>query len=37
MLGRFQLHVNEYLQQLENAGFNSIRIIEESAPYEKAK
>ena len=28
---------NEYLQQLENAGFNSIRIIEESAPYEKGK
>lgn len=27
----------EYLTQLENAGFTSIRIIEESAPYEKGK
>ena len=27
----------EYLQQLQNAGFNSIRIIEESDPYEKGK
>ncbi len=26
---------NEYLEQLLNAGFKSIRIIEESAPYEK--
>lgn len=28
---------NEYLQHLKNAGFNSIRIIEESAPYQKGK
>ena len=28
---------DEYLQQLESAGFNSIRIIEESKPYEKGK
>ncbi len=28
---------DEYLRQLRNAGFNSIRIIEESAPYEKGK
>jgi arsenite methyltransferase len=27
----------EYLSQLKNAGFSSIRIIEESAPYEKGK
>jgi len=27
----------EYLEQLESAGFSSIRIIEESAPYEKGK
>ena len=27
----------EYLVQLKNAGFESIRIIEESAPYEKGK
>jgi len=27
----------EYLQQLENAGFSSINIIEESAPYDKGK
>jgi ubiquinone/menaquinone biosynthesis C-methylase UbiE len=26
---------NEYLQQLHNAGFSSIRIIEESEPYAK--
>lgn len=26
---------SEYLEQLENAGFASINIIEESAPYEK--
>ena len=26
---------DEYLNQLENAGFKSVRIIEESAPYEK--
>ena len=28
---------NEYLEQLHNAGFSSINIIEESAPYEKGK
>lgn len=28
---------SEYLKQLENAGFNSVRIMEESAPYEKGK
>lgn len=28
---------DEYLKQLENAGFSSIRIIEESKPYEKGK
>lgn len=27
----------EYLEQLKNAGFESIRIIEESAPYEKGR
>jgi len=27
----------EYLDQLKNAGFNDIRIIEESKPYEKGK
>jgi arsenite methyltransferase len=27
----------EYLQQLRNAGFNSIHIIEESAPYPKGQ
>jgi arsenite methyltransferase len=27
----------EYLSQLEDAGFSSIKIIEESAPYEKGK
>jgi arsenite methyltransferase len=27
----------EYLEQLHNAGFKSIKIIEESAPYEKGK
>jgi arsenite methyltransferase len=27
----------EYLEQLQKAGFSSIRIIEESAPYEKGK
>lgn len=27
----------EYLEQLYNSGFDSIRIIEESAPYEKGK
>jgi len=27
----------DYLQQLRNAGFNSIQIIEESAPYPKGK
>ncbi len=26
---------DEYLIQLENAGFKSVRIVEESAPYEK--
>ena len=28
---------SEYLDQLYNSGFDSIRIIEESAPYEKGK
>lgn len=28
---------NEYLEQLKNAGFSSINIIEESKPYEKGK
>lgn len=28
---------NEYLKHLENAGFSSISIIEESTPYEKGK
>ncbi len=28
---------DEYLEQLKAAGFSSIRIIEESAPYEKGK
>jgi arsenite methyltransferase len=28
---------SEYLEQLYNSGFDSIRIIEESAPYEKGK
>jgi ubiquinone/menaquinone biosynthesis C-methylase UbiE len=28
---------SEYLEQLINAGFTSIRIIEESVPYEKGK
>ncbi len=28
---------DEYLKQLENAGFSSIDIIEESAPYDKGK
>jgi arsenite methyltransferase len=28
---------NEYLEQLKNAGFSSINIIEESEPYEKGK
>ena len=27
----------EYLNHLENAGFSSIRIIEESVPYEKGR
>ena len=27
----------EYIQHLENAGFNSVEIIEESAPYNKGK
>jgi ubiquinone/menaquinone biosynthesis C-methylase UbiE len=27
----------EYLEQLKNAGFSSIRVMEESAPYEKGK
>jgi hypothetical protein len=26
---------DEYLEQLEKAGFTSVRIIEESTPYEK--
>ena len=28
---------HEYIEQLQSAGFKSIRIIEESAPYEKGK
>jgi ubiquinone/menaquinone biosynthesis C-methylase UbiE len=28
---------NEYLEQLHKAGFSSVNIIEESAPYEKGK
>ena len=28
---------DEYLKQLENAGFSSVTIIEESTPYEKGK
>ena len=28
---------NEYLEHLQNAGFSSINIIEESEPYEKGK
>lgn len=28
---------DEYLKQLENAGFSSVNIIEESAPYDKGK
>ncbi len=28
---------NEYMQQLENAGFASVEIIEESKPYSKGK
>ncbi|HEY9125039.1 MAG TPA: methyltransferase domain-containing protein [Bacteroidales bacterium] len=28
---------DEYLSQLENAGFSSVNIIEESAPYDKGK
>jgi ubiquinone/menaquinone biosynthesis C-methylase UbiE len=28
---------DEYLSHLENAGFNSVEVIEESAPYEKGK
>ena len=28
---------DEYLKQLENAGFSSVKIIEESAPYDKGK
>jgi arsenite methyltransferase len=28
---------DEYLKQLENAGFSSVNIIEESAPYNKGK
>ena len=27
----------EYIDQLQTAGFTSIRVIEESAPYEKGK
>lgn len=27
----------EYLRQLRNAGFGSVRVIEESSPYEKGK
>jgi hypothetical protein len=27
----------EYLNQLEIAGFNDVRIVEESAPYEKGQ
>jgi ubiquinone/menaquinone biosynthesis C-methylase UbiE len=28
---------DEYLKQLENAGFSNVSILEESAPYEKGK
>jgi hypothetical protein len=28
---------DEYLEQLRKAGFSSVRVIEESAPYEKGK
>ena len=28
---------NEYLEQLRKAGFSSLQVIEESAPYEKGK
>lgn len=28
---------NEYLEQLQRAGFSSVTILEESAPYEKGK
>lgn len=28
---------SEYLEQLENAGFTSVKILEESDPYEKGK
>ena len=28
---------DEYLKQLENSGFTSVKIIEESAPYDKGK
>lgn len=28
---------NEYLEHLQKAGFNSIKVIEESTPYEKGK
>ena len=28
---------NEYLEQLRKAGFSSVQVIEESAPYEKGK
>ena len=28
---------DEYLQQLKDAGFNSVKIIEESDPYDKGK
>ncbi len=28
---------NEYLEQLNRAGFNQVRVIEESSPYEKGK
>jgi arsenite methyltransferase len=29
--------LNEYIQQLEKAGFQNVKIIEESQPYEKGK
>lgn len=28
---------NEYLEQIRDAGFTSVRVIEESAPYEKGR
>jgi hypothetical protein len=28
---------DEYLEQLRKAGFSSVRVIEESAPYEKGR